>query len=90
VHPAVEQEGIMMQTGEKFLISTEMLGIERMQGRSRTITVPSGAVVEVVNLHCEDDGRLADVLWEERSVMLFGKDLIHLAEKIEPALIAAC
>jgi hypothetical protein len=76
------------QPGERFLIAIETLGIERKEGRSRIVAVPSGAVVEVVNRHCPHDGRLTDVLWEQQSLALFAKDLTHLAERLDPAFSA--
>jgi hypothetical protein len=78
------------QPRERFLIAIETLGIERKEGRrSRIVVVPSGAVVEVVNRYCPHDGRLTDVLWEEQSLALFGKDLIQLAERLDPAFAVA-
>ena len=79
----------MLKTGNKFLLSTEVLAIERRLGRSHTIAVPSGAVLEVADLRCEDDGRLTEVLWEERRLLLFGKDLLHLARRIEQPFAAS-
>ena len=72
-----------MQTGYRFLVSTDVLAIERRAGRSHTITVPSGSVVEVTDLRCEDDARLTEVVWEDRRLLLFGQDLLHLAQRIE-------
>ena len=79
----------MAQAGERYLIAIETLGIGRKEGRSRIVAVPSGAVVEVVNRCCEHDTRLTDVVWEQQSLALFSKDLIYLAERLEPAFAVA-
>ena len=79
----------MAQARDRFLIAIETLGIERKDGRSRIVAVPSGAVVEVVNRYCPHDERLTDVVWEQQSLALFANDLVHLAERLNPALAVA-
>ena len=77
------EKAFMLKTGYKYLVSTDVLAIEHRAGRSRTITVPSGSLVEVADIHCQHDARLTEVLWDERRLLLFGNDLIHLAHRIE-------
>ncbi len=79
----------MLKNGQKFLVSMDVLAIERTEGVSQTVTVPSGSVVEVEKGICADDSRMAEVIHENRRMRMFADDLHQMAKRLDQKVKAA-
>lgn len=79
----------MLKNGQKFLLAMDVLAIERTDGLSQTVAVPSGSVVEVAKCICADDSRMAEVILENRRIRMFADDLQQMAKRLDQKVRAA-
>ena len=70
--------------GQSFRLKTPTLGIlSSDHGHRRPGTIPMNAIVTVVDGPFDNSNRLVDVLWEEKTIMMFTQDLRDRGEMIE-------
>ena len=67
--------GILMLTGKRYKLIMSSRAIETVNGKPVPLTVPAGALIEVVSSPREGD-RMIDVLWEGWPVAMYAIDLI--------------
>lgn len=72
----------MLKAGQVFRLATDVVAVEPFENRMRAVLIPSGNVVRVTKYPCPTDDRMADVLWDERPVVVFGRDLRERAQEI--------
>ena len=70
----------MLTSGERFLLTTDVVAIEPFEERMRAVVAPLGNTVRVLKYPCADDDRMADVLWGDRPIVVFGRDLMKRAK----------
>jgi hypothetical protein len=59
-----------MLTGKRFRLNQRTLAVEVLDGVRNAITIPSGAIIEVLR-ECTDGEQTVDVLWGSRSLEVF-------------------
>jgi len=62
-------------TGRQFRLTTQTLGIEVVDGRRILVTVPAAETIIVISGPREDDARMVDVSWGDRSLAMFEQDI---------------
>lgn len=67
--------------GQRFRMKTPTLAIMAHDGQNTPITIPVGAVVEVVDGPL-DGNRLLDVQWNGKTVMMFTTDIRERGERV--------
>ena len=72
-----------MYTGKRFRLKQEILGIEIVNSERVAITVPMGQLLKVLSGPRPDDKRMVDVLWGERTLVVFTEDLEQRGEEIQ-------
>lgn len=75
-----------MFTGKRFRLTAPILAVnveDHLQGSS--VNIPVGAAVEVVSGPMDGDG-MVDVLWDGRTVAMFGIDLNVRGKDLENAV----
>ena len=72
----------MLKAGQVFRLATDVVAIEPFENRMRAVLIPSGNVVQVTKYPCPADDRMADVLWDGKPVVVFGRDLHERAQEI--------
>jgi hypothetical protein len=70
--------------GQRYRLKTPTLAIMDHEGQNTPITIPSGAVVEIVNGPL-DGNRLLDVQWDGKAVMMFTTDIRERGERLGTA-----
>ncbi len=68
--------------GQRFRIQTPTLGILNNDGDKLPVTIPQGAIVEVIEGPL-DGTRIVDVTWEDKTVMMFTIDLRERGARID-------
>jgi hypothetical protein len=58
-----------------FKLGKPTLALDIVNGKRVVVTVPTGAIVEVVSGPTDEDGRLIDVIWDGRAVRMFALDV---------------
>ena len=61
-------------TGKRFKLERSTLALDVLDGKRTAVTLPAGAIIEVVKGSTNEDG-LIDVLWDSRKVMMFAVDV---------------
>ena len=61
-------------TGKRFKLEKATLGVERIDGKRRAVTISAGEVIKVLSGPSDDDG-MVDVLWDGRSLEMFAVDV---------------
>jgi hypothetical protein len=74
---------VPLRTGQIFCLTHDIIAIEAVEGKRDAIVIPSGNTVLVVRFPCTTDVRMAEALWSERSVVVFGQDLIFRAATVK-------
>jgi hypothetical protein len=59
-----------MLTGKRFKLNQRTLAVEVLDGVRNAITIPSGAIVEVLREHTDGEQTI-DVLWGIRNLEVF-------------------
>lgn len=59
-----------MLTGKRFRLNQRTLAVEVLDGVRSAITIPSGAIIEVLH-QCRDGDQTVDVLWGTRNLEVF-------------------
>jgi hypothetical protein len=72
----------LMYTGKHFRMKLEILGIEIADGNRIAIMIPSGQTLRVLSGPRPDDERMVDVLWGDRTLVVFAEDLDRRSEEI--------
>jgi len=67
--------------GQRYRLNTPTLAIINQDGQNHPITVPSGAVVKVIDGPL-DGNRLVDVKWDGKTVMMFTTDIRERCEQL--------
>lgn len=70
-----------MSKGTRYKIVTPTLGILSEAGNRSSVTIPSGAVIELASDRINGD-RMVDVLWEGKALLMFVQDLEGRGEPI--------
>jgi hypothetical protein len=73
-----------MLNGERFLLTRSAIAIADRGGRHVSITVPQGAIIEVINGPF-DGTRLMEVNYEGEMILMFTDDMKTHTEKIVEA-----
>jgi hypothetical protein len=73
----------MLTAGQFFRLKTDIVAIEAFEDRLRAVVIPPGKTLRVTRFPCAADDRMADVLWDERALVVFGRDLRIRAEQIK-------
>ena len=68
--------------GNRYRLNTPTLAIVKIDGQQSPVTVPSGAVVKVVDGPLNGN-RLVDVNWEGKTVMMFTTDIRERCMRLE-------
>jgi hypothetical protein len=71
-----------MYTGKYFRLKQEILGIESSRYNRIAVTIPAGQLLKVLSGPRPDDRRMVDVLWGERTLVVFAEDLERRGEEI--------
>ena len=71
-----------MYTGKHFRLKLEMLGIEVTNGNRTATIVPARQTIRVLGGPRPDDRRMVDVLWGDRTLVVFTEDLERRGEEI--------
>jgi hypothetical protein len=74
---------MLIRAGQRFRLTSDILAIQPFENRMTAVTIPRGQSVMVVGFPCAHDDRMADALWGDRPVVLFGQDLCHRAVEIK-------
>ena len=72
----------MPMRGQRYRLQTATLAIINLDGQNHPTTVPSGAIVKVVDGPL-DGNRLVDVIWDGKTVMMFTTDIRERCVKLE-------
>jgi hypothetical protein len=72
-----------MYTGKRFRLKKEILGIENTNYERIAITVPTGQLLRVLSGPRPDDRWMVDVLWGDRTLVVFAEDLERRGEEIQ-------
>lgn len=71
-----------MYSGKQFRLKRTTLSIETVGDERLLVMVPTGSVVIVVSGPLPDDGRMVDVLWDGRALVMFAIDLQVRGEEV--------
>jgi hypothetical protein len=66
----------------RYRIQSPTIALFVEEGRHVAHTVPAGAIV-AIDSEAYSDNKLVDVVWEEKTVMMFAQDVRSRGEKIE-------
>ena len=72
----------MRAAGRIFRLRMDIVAIEPCENRVRGVVIPTGNTVRVVRNPCVGDDRLADVIWDEKPMVVFRRDLRNLAKEV--------
>ena len=72
-----------MYTGKHFRLKLEILGIEVSDGHRTTTSVPVGQTIRVLSGPRPDDPSMVDVLWGDRTLVVFAEDLERRGEEVQ-------
>jgi hypothetical protein len=64
-----------MHTGKYFRLNAPALGIEIIGSRRETVQIPAGATVAVLSGPGSNDSRMLDVLWNDKTLVMFVEDI---------------
>ena len=70
--------------GSSYRLKTPTLGIISEDGHRKSVIIPIGAVVRVISGPL-DNNRLVDVIWEDKSIMMFTQDVRERGEQVDAA-----
>ena len=73
----------VLNVGELFSLTLDVLAVEHVAGKSQVVILPLGSTVRLANLSCAYDGRMVEISWGDRTLMLFSKDLKWHASKVQ-------
>jgi len=73
----------MLMPGQVFRLISDIVAIELFEDRTRAVVIPAGNTISVVKYPCASDDRMADVLWDNRPVVVFGLDIHRRAKVID-------
>jgi hypothetical protein len=71
-----------MYTGKRFRLKQEILGIETTHHNRIAVTIPAGQLLKVLSGPRPDDRRMVDVLWGDRTLVVFTEDLDRRGEEV--------
>ena len=72
------------QPGERIVLCGRILALERPNGETKAFYLRPGDTVTVQHVPPDDD-LLVDVIWSDRVVMVFRKDLLAFGERVMQA-----
>jgi hypothetical protein len=72
-----------MHTGKRFRLKQEILGIETNNYERVAVTIPAGQLLKVLSGPRPDDMRMVDVLWGDRTLVVFTEDLERRGQEID-------
>lgn len=72
-----------MLTGKRFRLKTTTLAIENMVDARVAVHVPAGETVVVLSGPRPDDRRMVDVLWNNKSLVMFAEDILTRGQEID-------
>jgi hypothetical protein len=73
-----------MKTKNLRQLTASILGIDSVKGHRTAVIIPEGATVELVH-GPPGDARMVDVLWQGRTLAVFGEDLSERGQNVKPA-----
>ena len=69
--------------GKSYRLKTQTLGSIILEGDPRKpVIIPRGSVVKVITVP-RDHNRFVDVIWEDKTVMMFAQDIRQRAIKVK-------
>ncbi len=71
-----------MLTGRRFRLTSPTLGLEEVDGKRTSLTIPEGAVIEIKSGPTPTDSRMVDAVFDGRSVVLFAIDVERRGEEV--------
>jgi hypothetical protein len=71
-----------MHTGKYFRLNAPALGIETIGVRQETVQIPAGEIVTVLSGPRSDDSKMLDVLWHNRTLVMFVEDIQARGQEI--------
>jgi hypothetical protein len=71
-----------MYTGKRFRLKREILGIETINYERVAASIPAGQLLRVLSGPRPDDRRMVDVLWGDRTFVVFTEDLEQRGEEV--------
>jgi len=64
-----------MLTGKKFKLDRTTLALDVVEGRRRTVAVPAGEIIKIVDGPTSNQDRMVDILWQGRVLTMFALDV---------------
>jgi len=61
--------------GKRIRLEKSTLALEIEEGKRRVVTIPAGAIVEVVSGPAGDTDRMVEVAWDGKVVSMFALDV---------------
>ena len=74
-----------MLSGKRFRLTVPTLGIETVGDERKAVQVPAGEIVTVLSGPRPDDRRMIDVLWTDKTLVMFAEDVEHRGRIISEA-----
>ncbi len=71
-----------MLSGRSFRLKSVTLAIESLGDRRQATLIPGGEVIHILSGPRPDDKRMVDVLWDERSFVMFAEDIQKRGEEV--------
>ena len=69
-----------MLSGKHFRLKVDTLGIETLDGKRSAVFVPAGAIIQVTQGPSPTDGRMVDVMWNGKALVMFYVDIQERGE----------
>jgi hypothetical protein len=75
-----------MQHGDSYKLNAEVVGLVMLTEHPRTsLMIPKEGVVTVVSKEPINGGRVVDVTWDGKTIMIFAQDLRERGELVQGA-----
>jgi hypothetical protein len=71
-----------MLSGKKFRLNNTTLAVENMAEERRAVQVPAGETITVLSGPKPSDSRMVDVLWNNRTLLMFLEDIQRRGQEI--------
>jgi hypothetical protein len=80
---------LMLRSGQVFRLTSDIVAAEPFENRMSAVVIPVGESLCVVNYPFQNDDGMADVLWGERPIVVFGRGLLDRAKEIRSLTASA-
>ena len=72
-----------MLTGRSFLLTTDVLGVQKIDGKFVAVTIPAKAVIRVTSGPTPTDSRLVEVVWDGDELLMFAEDVQNRGREVK-------